>query len=284
MLRTLVRDRRDAFARYLRDRRDRTGLAAVARALPWFAGIEDGIPTARGELEPAWRDYTATVSTPVMAASLELCALLLATARRLRPRRILDLGSGLSSYVLRSFAVESRRGVGGDGGRRRGLARARPRFLASRGLPTGDMYVWEAFAATTPAPFDFVLHDLGSMRVRAATLPRVLELAAPDGIVLLDDLHPKGAPYCDIAPEAYRRAGRGTTRSARSPSTRSAGSPAWRSPRARRGSSDYPRAPRSGLALGPPARRAHSDDPRAENRARGSPLGRPGGLIGRPSR
>lgn len=208
MLRTLIRDRRDAFTRHLRDRRDRAGLAAVARAQPWFDGIEDGIRTARNELEPAWREYTATVSTPVMAASLELCALLLATARRLRPRRILDLGSGLSSYVLRSFAVESGTAsvvtVDDDAA---WLERSRA-FLASRGLPTGEMHVWEAFAATTPAPFDLVLHDLGTMRVRAATLPRVLELAAPDGIVVLDDLHPKGAPYCDIAPEACRRAGR----------------------------------------------------------------------------
>jgi len=193
----------------LRERRERAAMAALTRVLPWFGGIEEGVRTARGELRPLWIEYTTTVSPPVMAASLELCALLLAIARALRPARILDLGSGLSSCVLRRYAAESGTAsvvtVDDDPA---WLERTRG-FLAAQRVPTGDLHLWEAFAAGTPAPFQLVVHDLGSMAVREATLPRVLGMAAPDGIVILDDLHPKkeGA-YRDVAPAACRRAGR----------------------------------------------------------------------------
>lgn len=212
MLRSLMQERREALARMLRGHRHRAELAALKRALPGFDGIETAVRSARNQLEPTWRAYVATVSTPVMAASLELSALVLAIARTRRPRRILDLGSGFTSCVLRTHAVEAGDAtvvtIDDDAS---WLERSRA-FLESNRLPTDEMWTWDEFSASAPQPFQLVVHDLGNMSVRAATLPRVLELTAPDGLLVLDDIHPpndpKVAPYRATAPETCRRAGR----------------------------------------------------------------------------
>ncbi len=209
MLRNLIRERRAALARMLRGRRDRAELAALKRALPDFEGIETAARSAREQLHPTWRVYVTTVSTPVMAASLELSALVLAIARIRRPRRILDLGSGFTSCVLRAHAVET-----GDttvvtiDDDPAWLERSRA-FLEFKRLPTGEMWTWDEFSASAPQPFQLVVHDLGNMSVRAATLPRVIELTTPEGLLVLDDIHhPKAATYAATAAEACRRAGR----------------------------------------------------------------------------
>lgn len=208
MLRSLMQERREALARMLRGHRHRAELAALKRALPGFDGIETAVRSARSQLEPTWRVYVTSVSTPVMAASLELSALVLAIARIRRPRRVLDLGSGFTSCVLRMHAVES-----GDAtvvtidDDPAWLERSRA-FLESNRLPTDEMWTWDEFSAS-PQPFQLVVHDLGNMSVRAATLPRVLELTAPDGLLVLDDMHhPEAGSYGATAPETCRRAGR----------------------------------------------------------------------------
>jgi predicted O-methyltransferase YrrM len=209
MLRSLVRERREALARVLRRHRDRAELTALKRALPALGGIEAAVQSARGQLETAWRTYVTTVSTPVMAASLELSALVLAIARICQPQRILDLGSGFTSYVLRTHAVEGGSAavvtVDDDP---TWLERSRA-FLESHRLPTDEMSSWDEFSASAPPPFQLVVHDLGNMSVRAATLRRVLELTAPDGLLVLDDIHdPKGGSYHATAAATCRRADR----------------------------------------------------------------------------
>jgi predicted O-methyltransferase YrrM len=206
MLLTLMRERRAALARKLHDRRGRTELAALKRALPGLDGIEAAVSSARRQLEPAWRTYITTVSTPVMAASLELSAFLLALARIRRPGRVLDLGSGFTSCVLRTHAME--RGdtevvtIDDDAA---WLERSRA-FLQSNRLPTDGMWTWAEFSGSGPQPFELVVHDLGNMSVRAATLPQALELTAPEGLLVLDDVH--NASYGASAPAVCRRAGR----------------------------------------------------------------------------
>jgi predicted O-methyltransferase YrrM len=209
MLGSLIREGRKAFARALRDRRDQGDLAALKRALPELDAIETAVNGARTELEPAWRTYVTTVSTPVMAASLELAAFILSIARILRPDRILDLGSGFTSYVVRTYAREAgNTTVVTADDNAAWLARTRS-FLDLNHLSTDEMWVWSELSASSPPPFQLVVHDLGSMPVRTATLPRVLELAAPHGLVVLDDIsHPKSPEYREAAPEICRRAGR----------------------------------------------------------------------------
>ena len=54
-------------------------------------------------LESMYAYYTETISNESMAASLKCCAFLVCLYEALEPKRILDLGSGFSSYSLRHF-------------------------------------------------------------------------------------------------------------------------------------------------------------------------------------
>jgi len=207
MLRSIIREGREALARRRRTRLDGSALRALKLALPGFDAIETATSAARGELEPIWREYVTTVSSPVMAASLELSALLLAILRLSRPQRILDIGSGFTSYVLRSYAREA----GGvtvvtadDDAAWLEKTRA---FLKSRHLATDEMWVWDALSISAPQPFQLVVHDLGTkFAVRVGALPRALELTTRDGMLILDDLH--STLYRESAPGMCRRDGR----------------------------------------------------------------------------
>jgi predicted O-methyltransferase YrrM len=55
------------------------------------------------ELEPMYLYYTTNISNPIMAASLRCCVFLVCMYEAIEPDRILDLGTGFSSYAIRYF-------------------------------------------------------------------------------------------------------------------------------------------------------------------------------------
>ena len=57
----------------------------------------------REKLEPFYRDYITTISTDIMAISLELATFLVWFSTLTMPKTILDLCSGFSSFALRYF-------------------------------------------------------------------------------------------------------------------------------------------------------------------------------------
>lgn len=145
-------------------------------------------PEATGVIiRRAYQRYVTSVSRPAHAISLQLAFLLWELLCERRPRRVVDLGSGFSSYLLRLYA--SRRSpdtkvwsVDDDAG---WLHRTRD-FLQVEGLSTDLLMSWTDF----PRPsVEFVLHDLGSMSTRARTLPDVLRLVSRGGVLVLDDVH-----------------------------------------------------------------------------------------------
>jgi predicted O-methyltransferase YrrM len=131
-----------------------------------------------------------------MAASIQAAGLLLCLCRRLRARRVLDLGSDFSSYALRTWAAEP-----GSPGQVlfvddsvQWLEKA-SRFLASHAHSTAGLLDWEGFRreVSRQEPFDVVFHDLAggplredAMRIAFAWIRR------PSGVILLDDAHHTG--------------------------------------------------------------------------------------------
>jgi predicted O-methyltransferase YrrM len=183
-------------------------LRRLRRNVPGFTSVEAELADARDTLSEPWQAYVQAISPDWMAASVEVCALLLALARLRRPSRILDLGSGFSSYAMRTYAL-------GTGGQCRvvsvdddadWLEKTR-RALQARGVPADDLYTWESFRAARHEPFGLVFHDLGDMAVRAATLPAALALVAANGVIVLDDMHKDKEGYPGAARRACAAAG-----------------------------------------------------------------------------
>jgi hypothetical protein len=177
------------------------------RALHRFPELAPAtLDPCRAELEAAHRIYARDVSTPEYTISLGLAAFLLALCRSRRPERILDLGSGFSSYVFRVHQAQAdpRPEVlsADDDDAWRASTRS---YLAAHDLPAEgllrpDEVRWE------DARFDLVLHDLNSINSaeRAALLAAVAGIATRGGLVVLDDLD--GYPYRRrVRAEAARR-------------------------------------------------------------------------------
>lgn len=142
------------------------------------------------ELAAEHAEYVASVSTASMAASLETATLLWRLCDAVKPTRLLDTGSGFSSFVLRRWAGEQEyAAVWSVDDDAQWLERTRA-FLASRKLTDRGLMTWEAFAAQDNGPFDLVFHDMGTMATRIHSLPAVLRRVTPDtGVIVLDDTH-----------------------------------------------------------------------------------------------
>ncbi len=169
----------------------------LRRRFPELANYENQSRELTDKLRPVYEEYVASISTPDSAISLELAALALILCWIRRPRRILDLGSGFSSWVFRYYQAQAQPApeiwsVDDDP---HWLEQTR-RFLSTHQFPVSYLENWQDFAEAHQAPFDFILHDLGSMALRQAALPRVVALADHRALLLLDDVqkHPYG-PY-----------------------------------------------------------------------------------------
>lgn len=172
-------------------RRDMRRLRREEPEIARAASPQD-LAAERSALAGAYERYVHDVSTENMAISLELATFMLGICRALRPRRVLDLGSGFSSYVLRLYAQQSDTGVrvvsvdDSD----EWLPKTRG-FVERYGLSTSNMVPWRAFLEDGEKDFDLILHDLGGLPLRGRVLPEVLGLARPGGVLLFDDAnHP----------------------------------------------------------------------------------------------
>jgi predicted O-methyltransferase YrrM len=166
----------------------------VCRDIPHLAIYNETVQRSRSDLEPYYREYVTTVSPEGMAISLELAAFMDVVCMARTPRRLLDLGSGFSSVVLRRYTGQAGVSVEVQSADHASewLAATR-RYLEAHGLGVSGLSVWPDFRSREHAPFDLILHDLGSgndaAAYRLSVLPEVLDLLAPGGVLILDDAH-----------------------------------------------------------------------------------------------
>jgi predicted O-methyltransferase YrrM len=170
-------------------RRSRRDLDAALVRAPFLTTVRDGMPSIAARYADDHRDYCARVGHPVHAASLELVGVLLGLVDATAPRRVVDLGSGFTSFVLRDHARASGIEVHSVDDSAAWLDRTRG-YLREKGVSDGNLHHWPDFQRLgMRGGFGLVLHDMGFMDVRLKTLEQVLDLAAPGGWVVLDDMH-----------------------------------------------------------------------------------------------
>jgi predicted O-methyltransferase YrrM len=160
-------------------------------AVPALRDLARTAESARENLAASHREYVETVSDAENAMSLELAGVLDAICELLAPRRIADLGSGFSSFVIRRYADRAERppdavvSVDDDV---RWLDRTRD-YLTGHGLDASNVETWDTFSSRKDERFDLIFDDFSGFQVRVQTLGEVLERLAPDGMAVLDDLH-----------------------------------------------------------------------------------------------
>lgn len=134
--------------------------------------------------------YVKHISREDMAISRELAQFLNFYCMRKNPKRILDLGSGFSSFVLRRYASRNSDvqivSVDDDA---QWLQKTKS-FLQSRHLPDEQCIQWcELLESKDIGKFDFVFYDLGDLKQRTACFQNALSFLSNDGDMLLDDFH-----------------------------------------------------------------------------------------------
>jgi predicted O-methyltransferase YrrM len=146
------------------------------------------------ELQAAYDLYTCTVSVRGHAASLQVASYLLFLCRRLNARRVCDLGSGFSSYVLDLWAREAAHpvtvmSVDTDPD----WMNKTVRFITDHGGGDGhDFCSWDYFQTADVGLFDLIFHDLAGGDVRTDAMPTVVAHVAPFGVAIFDDMHHDG--------------------------------------------------------------------------------------------
>jgi predicted O-methyltransferase YrrM len=144
---------------------------------------------AANALAAPYSRYVTTISTRQMAGSLESMALLTVLCERYRPCRILDLGSGFSTYVFCQYA-EAVEGV---------LVRSiddsaawlsrTSGFLREEGLAQPRFGGLDDLLSLEDKEFDLVFYDLAVPSARGFWLSRILRSVAVGGLLVVDDLH-----------------------------------------------------------------------------------------------
>lgn len=170
-------------------------LVASAEAIPArLRPTEDEFQAAHDELEAAYTEYVTSVSVPEHAMSLRAAAFLLCVCRRTKARRVCDLGSGFSSYVLALYAQQAghRVDVHSVDHDQAWLARTET-FLVNHGVRSWvRLWEWPAFHAEDHAWFDVIFHDLAGGDVREDAMPWVCANLASNGVAIFDDMHHYG--------------------------------------------------------------------------------------------
>jgi len=138
-----------------------------------------------------------------MAISYEMAMYLWTEIKQRKSTRILDLGSGFSSFIFRSYqeSVEGCRVISVDTSAD-WLLKSNE-FLEKNNLDVSEIYTFDEFKELPYETYDFILYDLGNMKTRSDNLEFILNFADKNCPVIVDDVHKK--PYMDVVIETANR-------------------------------------------------------------------------------
>jgi len=161
----------------------------LKQRVPSVSVIDQKITQASQILSPYYQIYTTSISPDDMAISLQLASFIFAFCDTIKPKRILDLGSGFSSFVFRLYAKKqpAKVDIWSVDDDLKWLIKTRG-FLARYRLKPYHLVSWQAFKRQPLTQFDLILNDLDIIQTRIKTLVWVLKLLSPNGWLILDDM------------------------------------------------------------------------------------------------
>ena len=136
-----------------------------------------------------YEEYISKVSSEIMAISSVFCILM---CDMMRPKKIVDFGSGYSSYIFRSLSSI----IGEDyhptiwsvDDSSEWINKTK-KFLYSHNISSDNVITWDAFIQQDFGLFDFILYDLGGFEFRKENLKQIIKLCNKNGMIIFDDMH-----------------------------------------------------------------------------------------------
>ncbi len=165
-------------------------LKRLIHIYPEFDNIQAQIKKSCDKLNESYVYYKSNISIGNSAASIETAALLDIAARNNKAKRILDLGSGYSSYVLRTYQKECPDdvevwSVDSD---KKWLEKTRE-YLEQNNLDVGNMYHWDDFVKDFNGKFDLVFLDMRPISARVDWVEKLHNNLSDQGLIIVDDVH-----------------------------------------------------------------------------------------------
>lgn len=162
-------------------------LSPHSKELKWFTAL-----AVQEFSEPLKRNYTRyvqEVSRADMAASLQ-CMVFLENMCRLNSfKKLLDLGSGFSSYVFRDYAKnDASINVWSVDDNPQWIEKTRE-YLRHHQLSDNNLVLLEEFISAEETDFDLVLLDLNFVEMRKNYIRLAVECCRPGGMIVFDDVH-----------------------------------------------------------------------------------------------
>jgi hypothetical protein len=142
------------------------------------------------DLRVAYEVYIHTVSEKDVASSLESCVMLMNLCAAFPVKRVMDMGSGLSSYVFRLFKqkYQPELEVHSIDTEAYWLNKSRD-FVLQNGLDPEGFLLWDE-ADDLKAQCDLIFFDVQDYPTRLDFLPPVIKrFCGPEAKILLDDMH-----------------------------------------------------------------------------------------------
>jgi len=141
-------------------------------------------------ISPYYNNYVTTTSSEIMAMSFELATFTLALCEITKPKRILDLGSGFSSFCFRYWIKNHSPNseVLSVDDAPEWLDKTRE-FLLRHNIQGDHLTTWNELVGGNYGKFDLVFYDFGTFPVRKSSLNKVLDFASHPAMVILDDMH-----------------------------------------------------------------------------------------------
>lgn len=125
------------------------------------------------------------ISTPDMAASLELCQYIFNLCEQYQYKKVIDLGSGITSFALRYYqSLHDNVIVYSVDDNHDWLQRTKD-FVISHGLNSENFIC--GIDNILESDFDLVVYDYGRMPTRTKNLESAINLCKSDGIIYCDD-------------------------------------------------------------------------------------------------
>jgi predicted O-methyltransferase YrrM len=144
------------------------------------------------QILPFYERYVNEISNEIMAASLELIIFCIVMCDMIKPKKILDLGSGFSSFAFRFMPSllkqEFRPEVWSVDDSQEWLNKTK-RFLTFNGIDGNHLITWKELTEEDSHLFDFVLYDIGGFPFRIGVFEQAIKFVNENGIMIIDDMH-----------------------------------------------------------------------------------------------
>ncbi|MFN3405794.1 MAG: methyltransferase domain-containing protein [Cytophagaceae bacterium] len=149
------------------------------------------VKSAKDLLLPYYSEYVRSVSVDSMAISIELASVLFAFCKMRKPKKVLDLGSGFSSFTFRLYQklFDNNCEVFSVDDDVQWLDKTR-KYLVENSLSSENLLDFNIFMNDQETEeFELVLHDMNYVEIRINYLLDIIKKTKNGGFLILDDVH-----------------------------------------------------------------------------------------------